>query len=187
METSKLSGERDSPSTELGNFLRSERALRGIRRAKDMADEMGISNAHLSKVETGKNDSMDIDFLLKCRDFLGLRFREGRDEEMQEKMGKTFELFYKGFVSSHKNISLDMKYFQGNRKILLAKIIVALFFMPDDMAVKIDIRGKKDVVDYAKAVDEVKGMVTDAMRDISSYVGLQIKNWDSPVSSKKST
>jgi len=187
METSKLSGERDSPSTELGNFLRSERALRGIRRAKDMADEMGISNTHLSNVETGKNDSMDIDFLLKCRDFLGLRLREDRDEEKHEKTGKTFELFYKGFVSSPKSISLDMKYFRGNRKILLAKIIVALLFMPDDIAEKIDIRGKKDVVDYAKAVDEVNGMVIDAMLGISTNRGLQIKNWDSPVPSKKST
>ena len=186
MEMNKTSDKKEMSPTEFGTLLRVKRVLRGTRRAKDMADAMGISSGRLSNIENGKAKSMDIDFLLRCRDFFGLK------EIKKDNIKETLEIFYKGFVSAPENISLDMKYFSGKRKILLAKILVALLFMPDELAENQEILvckdHYKDVADYKSAMVKVSMMASQVVAACSIINGSNlIKDWDSPVPSKKST
>ena len=132
MEQEEQENDQQHNLTDFGKLLRSERTLKGDKNAKKMADTLGISEGLLSGIENGnKEDYPDMDFLIRCVDYFGWRLlANDAEEEKRKKIEKTLDLFEKGFLSTE-NISLNMKYFQNQRKDMLIQIIVMLLFIPD--------------------------------------------------------
>jgi len=132
MSENKDNGKQVGAYTQFGWFLRTARNSIGVKTQKEMAKAIGYSEGFLSDLEKGTKGDVDIDFLLRCRDYFGWGIQEGDSQETsQYKIGKTFELFEKGLMYNSENISLDMKYFQGIRKDGIVKAILFLLFMPD--------------------------------------------------------
>jgi len=160
---------RSLSSTELGRMLRAERASVGMRRAKDMADAMGISSGHLSAIENGKNKSMDIEFLIRCNCYFKRKyFEHGTETPWDEK--KAMELFGKGLMSASKNILLSMSYFPGKKRDLLVKLILTLLLIPNEppMGMTVLLENER-TVGWENPMSKASGLITsfyDAMKKL---------------------
>jgi len=149
----KTQGGKPKPRTELSLFLRRARDSKGVT-AKDMAAGLGIASGQLSEKENGKK-GMNIEFLIQCMNYFEWGIKEGDSiETRKDKVMKTVELFSKGFLSTNESISLNMKYFHGTRKKLLAMIITSLLLLPERISIGTILTKKEILPNYKETMVE---------------------------------